>query len=238
MALLGDGSAIVPIRNASEVAVDVIRAAVLGGQLVPGQRLKEKELAAELGLSRTPIREALLILQSEGLLVGDPNRGSTVRLYDERDLVDIYSVRALLEGYGARQAAAEIDQAHIAELEASCDRFAQRRIENDRMGLLEENARFHRLIVDAASTTRLAEMISASAALPLAYQATFYMSDDETQLSERAHRRLTDALSRGDGERADLIMREHIYAGRDFLIDRLRHATESDTSPSGVSDSA
>jgi DNA-binding GntR family transcriptional regulator len=86
------------------------------GRLPPGQRLKEEKLARELGMSRTPVREALLMLESEGLVESIPRRGATVRSYAVGDLDDVYQLRALLEGYSARRAATRIsteDGAHL-----------------------------------------------------------------------------------------------------------------------------
>ena len=96
------------VRNASAAATELIRQAIVDGRLPPGQRLKEEELARELGISRTPVREALLILQTEGLVDAAPNRGAVVRSHDADDLEDLYQLRALLEGYAARRAAANI----------------------------------------------------------------------------------------------------------------------------------
>src|SRR2546426_12550534 len=96
------------VQNASVAATELIREAIVDGRLAPGQRLKEEELARELGISRTPVREALLVLQSEGLVAAEPNRGATVRAHDAADLDDLHQLRALLEGYAARRAATRI----------------------------------------------------------------------------------------------------------------------------------
>src|SRR4029077_11389899 len=111
------------VRNASAAATELIREAILDGRLPPGHRLKEEELARELGISRTPVREALLVLQTEGLIDAAPNRGAVVRSHDSDDLEDLYQLRALLEGYVARRAAAHITQAAVEGLWASCERF-------------------------------------------------------------------------------------------------------------------
>src|SRR5881296_3277183 len=111
------------VQNASVAATELIRQAILDGRLVPGQRLKGEEVARELGISRTPVREALLVLQAEGLVDAAPNRGAVVRAHDAVDLDDLYQLRALLEGYAARRAASRITLNQIASLWASCDRF-------------------------------------------------------------------------------------------------------------------
>ena len=90
------------VQNASAQATELIRQAILDGRLEPGSPLKEQQLAHELGISRTPVREALLMLQAEGLIVTTPNRSAVVREHDADDLKDLYQLRALLEGYAAR----------------------------------------------------------------------------------------------------------------------------------------
>src|SRR5579864_9777932 len=113
------------VRNASAAATELIREAIIDGRLPPGQRLKEEELAQELGISRTPVREALLILQAEGLVTAVPNRGAVVRTYTESDLVDMYELRALLESFAAHQAAKRITEAQLAALSDSCEHFKE-----------------------------------------------------------------------------------------------------------------
>ena len=102
------------MRNASVAATELIREAILDGRLEPGQRLKEEELARQLGISRTPVREALLMLQVEGQVVATPNRGAVVRVHTADDLDDLYHLRALLEGHAARRAGARITEARGA----------------------------------------------------------------------------------------------------------------------------
>src|SRR4051794_11902287 len=93
------------VESRSARIARTIRGAIIDGRLKPGQPLRESELAEELGTSRTPIREALLLLQSEGLVEASPNRGSVVRSYDATDLAETYALRAVLEGYATRCAA-------------------------------------------------------------------------------------------------------------------------------------
>src|SRR5438132_4484728 len=147
-------------RNASLAATELIRDAIVDGRLEPGRRLKEEELARELGISRTPVREALLVLQSEGLVAAEPNRGATVRSHDAEDLDDLYQLRALLEGYAARRAAARISEEALAGLRASCERFAALVDAGAELrDVVRENNVFHSAILDAAGSLRLGGMV-------------------------------------------------------------------------------
>jgi len=209
-------------RNASAVAADLIRDAIADGRLEPGQRLKEEELARELGISRTPVREALLVLQTEGLLEGAPNRGATVRTYEAEDLDDLYQLRAVLEGFAARLAAARISVEDVGRLRESCERFVALRAEADVAELVRENVLFHDLILEAAGSERLTQMVRTVIQLPLVYRSYYWYSPEQKLISEHYHRQLTSALAGRDAERAEIVMKEHVLEARDFLIAQLR----------------
>src|SRR5215831_7791897 len=209
------------VRNASAAATELIREAILDGRLPPGQRLKEEELARELGISRTPVREALLVLQAEGLVDAAPNRGAVVRAHDAADLDDLYQLRALLEGYAARRAAGRISLEEIATLWTSCDRFDA--IDGDDVReLVKENLLFHNAILDAAGSVRAAGMVRKVIELPLVYKSYIWYSPDQKRISAHYHRQISKALEAGDAERAELVMKEHVYEARDLLVAHVR----------------
>ena len=213
-------------RTASAAATDVIREAIVDGRLVPGQRLKEVQLANELGISCTPIREALLLLQAEGLVEATPNRGSTVRAYDVGELEDMYELRAVLEGHAARRAASRITERELGELRASCVRFERLVDGHQRAGgsvteLVKENGVFHEIVLDACGSHRLTGMVRQVVVAPLVYRSYIWYSPEQARLSLHAHTQLVHTLERGDGERADAIMREHVFQARDVLVRHL-----------------
>jgi DNA-binding GntR family transcriptional regulator len=209
------------VRNASAAATELIREAIVDGRLPPGQRLKEEELARELGISRTPVREALLVLQAEGLVDAAPNRGAVVRSHEADDLEDLYQLRALLEGYAARRAAANISDADVHCLRESCDRF-ESLIEGEVQELVKVNLFFHNVILDAAASRRVAELVRKVIELPLVYRSYIWYSVDQRRISAHYHRQITKALEARDGERAELVMKEHVFEARDVLVAHLR----------------
>jgi DNA-binding GntR family transcriptional regulator len=211
------------VRNASVVATALIRDAIVEGRLEPGRRLKEDELARELGISRTPIREALLMLQAEDLVVATPNRGAVVRAHAADELEDLYELRALLEGHAAHRAAERVTPAQIAELRRSCDRFAAVAPE-DLSGLVRENIWFHNALLDISGSARLASMVGKVIRLPLVYNSYRWYSPEQKRISVRYHTRITDALAARDPERAERIMREHVLEARDVLVSRAAEA--------------
>ncbi len=198
---------------------EVIREAIIDGRLAPGQRLKEEELARELGISRTPVREALLILESEGLVESIPKRGATVRSYAVDDLDDLYQLRALLEGYAARRAA----DAHLARrtscaCEESCDRFDRLRAEDDLLDLVKENLFFHNVILEAAGERPARRDGPQGDRDPARLQVVpLVLAGAEADLRSTTTGSSTRALAGGDAERAELIMKEHVLEARDFL---------------------
>jgi DNA-binding GntR family transcriptional regulator len=209
-------------RNASAVAADLIRDAIADGRLEPGRRLKEEELARELGISRTPVREALLVLQTEGVLESAPNRGATVRAYEADDLDDLYQLRAVLEGFAARRAATRISAQDVTKLRESCERFVALRADADVAELVRENMLFHDVILEAASSERLTQMVRKVVQLPLVYRSYYWYSPEQKLISEHYHRQLTSAMAGRDAERAGIVMKEHVLEARDFLIAQFR----------------
>ncbi len=207
-------------RTASREAAELIRAAIVEGRLQPGERLKEERLARELGVSRTPVREALLFLEAEGAVVLQPNRGATVRRYTPEDIRDAYDLRALLEGHAARRAAERIAADALDALTASCRRFDALRA-GEVAELARENHLFHHTILEAAGSERLGSMVRGVVELPLVYKAFFWYSPEQQRRSAHHHRLLERALRAGDARRAELVMQEHVFEARDFLLEEL-----------------
>jgi DNA-binding GntR family transcriptional regulator len=214
------------VRNASVAATELIRNAIIEGRLEPGRRLKEEELARELGISRTPVREALLMLQAEDLVVASPNRGATVRVHDAADLDDLYELRALLEGHAARRAAERVSGVELDSLRESCDRFEALSPDDDLPGLVRENLFFHNTILEVSASTRLATMVRKVIELPLVYNSYRWYSPEQKRLSVHYHRQIVKALTAADADRAELIMKEHLFEARDLLVAHVRAIQE------------
>jgi len=209
------------VRTTSDVATELLRNAIVDGTLPPGRRLKEEELARSLGISRTPVREALVMLQAEGLVETAPNKGAIVRSHSADELDDLYQLRALLEGHVARRAASHATDELIGKLWASCERF-DRLIGDEVSDLVQENLMFHGLILEAAGSERLESIVRNVTELPLVYRSYIWYSEKQRRLSLHYHQQITRALGARDGERAELLMKEHVYEARDVLLVRMR----------------
>ena len=206
-------------RNASSAATELIRSAIVDGRLPPGRRLKEEELARELGISRTPVREALLMLHAEGLVDVAPNRGAAVRSHSAEDLNDLYQLRAVLEGYATRRAATRLRDDEIRGLRASCARFERLLDTEAAMSeLVKENLFFHQTILESAGSPRLGAMVRQVIELPLVYRSYVWYSPEQQRISAHYHSQITRALESRDAERAELVMKEHVFEARDLLL--------------------
>ena len=207
------------------MATKLLRDAIVGGELRPGERLKEAALAESFELSRTPGREALRVLQIEGLVEFAPNRGATVRSYSVDDLREIYSLRALLEGHAARRAAQWMTPETLDRLHAMCERFATlRATDAPVLELVAENLAFHKAIMDAAGSPRLADIARRVVEMPLIYRTYRWYSPEQRQHAEREHFQLLRAFEVHDAERAELVMKHHILEGGDVILDHLTTA--------------
>jgi len=135
---------------------DELREAILTGTLPPGSRLRAEPLAERLRTSRTPVREALILLAREGLVDIEPRRGAVVRPFDAADLLDLYDVRALIEPYAARRAATRIEAPALGRLRELSDLADARGAADDAAvdDQMAFNEEFHRIIVAAAGSPR------------------------------------------------------------------------------------
>ncbi|HJU46753.1 MAG TPA: GntR family transcriptional regulator [Gaiellaceae bacterium] len=212
-------------RSAGTAAAEQIREAIVDGRLQPGERLKEEQLARELGISRTPVREALVMLQTEGLVDATPNRGSTVRTYSREELEEMYELRALLEGHAAGRAAERITAAQLETLRASCDRFRRLVGGSDVRALVAENSVFHQAILEAAGSERLATMLREVVVLPLVYRSYVWYSPEQAAASCDYHHRLVETFAAGDARAAADTMHRHVMEARDVLV---AHFSEDD----------
>jgi DNA-binding GntR family transcriptional regulator len=189
--------------------------AILEGVLKPGERLRAEALAQRYGTSRTPVREALLQLEAQGLVDVEPNRGAVVRAFDRADLIDLYEVRALLEPAAAAKAAHNIGADDIARLQANCDRAQAAGDDADAQIALNEE--FHRIIGEAAGSPRLQVAMRAVAGIPRAFRSVFWHSEEQRAESLLCHQRLVTAFRARDDKLAEAVMRMHIRGAVAFL---------------------
>lgn len=203
---------------------DQLQHAILEGSLEPGARLRAEALAQRFGTSRTPVREALLVLEAEGLVTLEPHKGAVVRAFDGADLLELYEIRALIEPHAAARAAERItapDKVRLVELaeRAAVLDPADPTAIDEHIAL---NETFHRTILEAAASQRLTTAMRAVAGIPRIFRQVFWRDEAQRAQSLACHRELAAALHAGRPQMAEAVMRMHILGARDFLVEVLR----------------
>jgi len=202
-----------------------IREMILHAELTPGQRVREVELAAKLGVSRTPVRESLPILAQEGMLTQLDTRGFVVRAFTPQEIMDAIDVRGVLEGLAARMLAEQGPPRRLIQLLHECLRegdeiFAKRHLlESDEARYGEMNKQFHLLIIEGAGSRVIADAIERNGRIPFAaaHAIAFDNVDlprmyDYLNAAHRQHHAIVQALENGEGARVAGLMYEHAYS--------------------------
>ncbi len=204
--------------HASDHAYRLIRAQILSGDRQGGDWLREGDLAESLGVSRTPVREALRRLTAEGLVRYERNRGVQVAVWTTEDLDEIFSLRSVLEPWACRLAAtsASVDLDELDRLAHDMDAAARGSVADvDR--ITELNNRFHRLILEGSNNRRLGSVVSSVVQVPLVWQTFSHYSDIDLSRSLAHHHELVAALTAGDPDWAESVMRSHVRAAWNSL---------------------
>lgn len=208
--------------NAERVAT-TLRREILDGGLEPGARLRAEAFAERFDLSRSPVREAFMILATEGLLEILPRRGAVVRSFDERDVYELYEVRALLEPLAAKRASLRISEEDLTRLdELASQQEGLGGSESDIAGHLALNDQFHTLIIDAANSHRLTAALSQVQGLPVSFRTGFWSDDNHRRESLECHRMILGALRNRHADYAETIMRMHLQAAMVLFDDYSR----------------
>jgi DNA-binding GntR family transcriptional regulator len=206
-------------RTADIVARRIIQA-ILEGQLVPGTRLREESLAKTFAVSRTPVREALLLLSGSGLVELSPNRGAMVRQLTVEDINEIYHLRAVLEAEAASLAARRVTPDTVDLLDKGCDRLSQLHSAPASEQLAADTF-FHYGIAEASGSSRLFAMIRQVSATTEAYRASIAYTGEDMTEAERQHRAIAAALRKHRPAEAARLMRSHVHWAGEMAVDRL-----------------
>lgn len=198
-------------QGVSEKVLEHLRQGIKDGTFAPGQRLIEVDLTRDLAVSRGTVRQALGRLAAEGLVQLTPHRGAAVRQMTSKDVAELFAARELLEGGTARLAAERAADSPYRE--ALIEELASQRDwteATDIPGYPEANERVHTLLVDTADNGLLAELIGQlqTKAWRTLFRDSFSVSD--VRESSRQHVGILAAVLDGDGERAEMLMRQHI----------------------------
>ena len=207
------------MSRSADKAYAAIHEGIVNARYAPGQHLKEEELSAEIGLSRTPIREALRRLANEGLVVFARNQGTFVTTFEDDDIDEIFQLRAMLEAHGVRRAARRITAAQLARLEAIADEMdaleAGRRGGDSVYRFNAVNGEFHKVILEASESERLRKLLSSIIDIPLILMKHYnWRTRVNLARSCLHHRELIAALRARDENWAGSMMAAHVLGAR------------------------
>jgi DNA-binding GntR family transcriptional regulator len=207
-----------PVATAQQHAVDALRGLIVGGALRPGARVNQEDLAADLGLSVAPIREALRVLEQEGQLTYLPRRGYFVTELNVGDLTEIYALRAVLEERAARHALPILDDEALDRVRDAARACVDAAGSGDVAAELAANRRFHFGLLDAPGQPHTLRVIRLLWDSTEAYRAMYYNSPEERRASLDAHDAILAAAQARD---ADALVAQ-LHAHRERALDVLR----------------
>ena len=189
---------------------DIVRERILKGEYEIGEKIKENQIASELRVSRTPIREAFKLVENEGLIDYIPNRGCFAKGFTKQDVEDIYAVREALEEMAVRWAVARISENEIDEMEEQCDLMEFYTRKKDKKKVMEMNTSFHEVIYASAESRFLAQVLrSYKDYIDKTRKSVFYeQSYLEAILQE--HRAILEGIRERNEEKAVAAMARHL----------------------------
>lgn len=204
-------------RPLREIVYDELKRQILTGEIAPGTRMMEVELADEMGVSRTPVREAIRKLEKEGLVVIEPRRGAYAADISVKDMLDVLEVREDLEGMAAAMAALKINDEERAALAEITDEYAKAIESKDIDTIIEWDEKYHEYIVACSGNKTLIQLVSQVQDMALRFRYIYY--DDFARLNDQPHEHheISDAIIAGDSVKAREEMQDHIGALRRFI---------------------
>lgn len=234
-----------PPPTLRELALRWLRDRITSGELAPGARLSDLVLSKEIGISRTPVREAIQQLAADGLVEVVPHAGATVRRPNASELEELYEIRGVLEGHAAARAAGACTPAQADELRAICAGMEAIPLPADGLLSVEDSVRqreidlaFHRRVLELSGLARLRRLVEDAGVIARPFEAMRGDRLSGTAFAEacRHHRAITDAIAARDAEGARAAMGAHIASGRAGIRERLAAWTggPSDAIPSAL----
>ena len=218
-----------PLR---EIVYEELKRQIMVGEIAPGTRMMEVELADEMGVSRTPVREAIRKLEKEGLVTIEPRRGAYASDISVKDMVDILEVRQDLEGMAAGIAAQKINDESREELENIAQKIndeSREELENiarkykesvdleDVEQIIKYDEEFHKYIVSLSDNKTLIKLVSQMQELALRFRYIYYEDFSRFKNQPTEHQAIVDAIVKGDANEARVKAEEHLAKLKDFV---------------------
>lgn len=208
-----------PLRD---VVFNTLRQAILKGELKPGERLMEIQLAQRLGVSRTPVREAIRKLELEGLVLMIPRKGAEVAEITVKDLEDVLEVRTALEELAVKDACENITEEQLEKLRKANGAFRKALEGADLLTCGKADMDFHEIIYDATNNRRLMQILNNLREQMYRYRMEYLKDRNMYQVLIAEHEAICEALSFHDREKAGMAIRIHIENQKESIINSLK----------------
>ena len=210
-----------PLRD---VVFNTLRQAIITGEFAPGERLMEISLANRLGVSRTPVREAIRKLELEGLVIMIPRKGAQVARITEKNLRDVIEIRTVLEEFAAVRACERIDQSGLHDLRQAQEDFIRSVEKGDILDIVDKDETFHDTIFRATNNDRLISIINNLREQFYRYRMEYVKDIRQRSNLVEEHRELLDAISSRDSIKAKELMKTHLLNQQQEVINNIQEA--------------
>lgn len=209
-----------PLR---EIVFETLREAIITGVLKPGERLMEVQLAEEMGVSRTPVREAIRKLELEGFVVMVARKGAYVAGISLKDVTDVFEIRAALEGLAASLAAGRASDEELEEMERAVANRSVYLESTDLNSLVETDSEFHDILYRASRNQKLITILSNLREQIDRFRAVSLASPGRGREALEEHKNIVEAISVRDPELAMKLGQEHIESAENALLNNMRN---------------
>jgi len=205
-------------RPLREIVYEELKSQIITGKISPGARLMEIELAEDMGVSRTPIREAIRKLEKEGLVVIEARKGAYASQISTEDMIEILEVRQTMEGLAAYFAASRMTGQQLQVLKTISNNYNKAVEDGDTAKMIYYDTKFHRIIVDSSHNKILIRMVEQLQELVLRFRYIYYDDFKRAEKMPKEHQDILDAIARRDGEAARAAAGVHIDRLKELIL--------------------
>lgn len=205
-------------RPLREIVYEELKRQILIGEIAPGTRMMEVELAEDMGVSRTPVREAIRKLEKEGLVTIEPRKGAYASNISIKDMVDVLEVRQGLEAMAAAIASEKITKAQKEELQNVVDKYREAVEAENIDEIIKYDQKFHMLIVSYSGNKTLTQVFSTVQELAIRFRYIYYDDFNRYENMPDEHQAIEEAIMSGDSEKARVAADLHVARLKDFVV--------------------
>ena len=205
-------------RPLREIVYEELKRQILVGEIAPGTRMMEVDLAEEMGVSRTPVREAIRKLEKEGLVTIEPRRGAYASDISIKDILDVLEVRQTLEGMAASLAARKVTEEEKQDFIRANSAYKAAILSGNTDEIIKNDEYFHQLIVNYSDNKTLTQLLSQVQELALRFRYIYYDDFSRYERMPKEHEEIEEAILSGDIAKAKIVAEEHVAHLKEFVI--------------------